>query len=180
MANSAEEPVVDVHRESEVAPENDLEEHEEEDEYVILDLEEVFHGAALPANCAYTLSGLDTMNPVLTLGDDLKLRQRFNFCVSELFEVLSLYERCLADEYIPAVCGWQIGEYEETMGTVLVFTERDEEVPEDERIRGSNLKETGTRKRVSSLCQTQRKLKFRLMERKESKDLSVQEKRSRV
>ncbi|BBN16613.1 general transcription factor 3C polypeptide 6 [Marchantia polymorpha subsp. ruderalis] len=146
MANSAEEPVVDVHRESEVAPENDLEEHEEEDEYVILDLEEVFHGAALPANCAYTLSGLDTMNPVLTLGDDLKL----------------------------------IGEYEETMGTVLVFTERDEEVPEDERIRGSNLKETGTRKRVSSLCQTQRKLKFRLMERKESKDLSVQEKRSRV
>ncbi|KAG6543886.1 hypothetical protein Mapa_014726 [Marchantia paleacea] len=146
MANSLEEPAVDVRRESEVAPANNLVEHEEEDEYVILDLEEVFHGAALPANCAYTLSGLNTMNPVLTLGDHLKL----------------------------------IGEYEETMGTVFVFTERDEEVPEDERIRGSNIKETGTRKRVSSLCKTQRKLKFRMVERKESKELSVQEKRSRV
>jgi general transcription factor 3C polypeptide 6 len=69
--------------------EEQAEEEEEETEYVVLDLDEVFNGAAVPANCAYTLTGLDTMAPVLTLGNGLKL----------------------------------IGEYEETMGSVLIFSE---------------------------------------------------------
>ncbi|EFJ07348.1 hypothetical protein SELMODRAFT_448503 [Selaginella moellendorffii] len=44
-----------------------------EEEYILLDLEEVFHGGAIPTNCPYTLSGLDTLNPILTLGNGLKL-----------------------------------------------------------------------------------------------------------
>ncbi|KAL2612467.1 hypothetical protein R1flu_024159 [Riccia fluitans] len=110
---------------------------EEEEEYVMLDLSQVFHGAALPPNCSYTLSGLDTMNPVLTLGDDLKL----------------------------------IGEYEETVGTILVFTESEEEVPGEERKRGIN--ESRTRKRISNFCKTERKLKFRIMDEEERKETEV-------
>lgn len=45
----------------------------ENEEYVILDLESVCLPADIPANTPYTLSGLDTLNPVLSIGGRLKL-----------------------------------------------------------------------------------------------------------
>ncbi|PIA25528.1 hypothetical protein AQUCO_11100003v1, partial [Aquilegia coerulea] len=45
----------------------------EEEEYVLLDLEVVYGQMNIPANIPYVLSGLDTLNPVLTIGDNLKL-----------------------------------------------------------------------------------------------------------
>ncbi|KAL6314817.1 hypothetical protein AAG906_027168 [Vitis piasezkii] len=62
---------------------------EEEEEYVLLNLDEVRGQVDIPPNAPYVLSGLDTPNPILVIGDSLKL----------------------------------IGEYEETIGTCLVFSE---------------------------------------------------------
>ncbi|KAH8963804.1 hypothetical protein BDL97_04G030900 [Sphagnum fallax] len=119
--------------------EEQAEEEEEETEYVVLDLDEVFNGAAVPANCPYTLTvslGLDTMAPVLTLGNGLRL----------------------------------IGEYEETMGSVLIFSESDTATQEhnDERDfptpidPDTRVKEV--KKRVQSVCKLERRLKFRVMQ----------------
>ncbi|KAL5571475.1 hypothetical protein UlMin_021072 [Ulmus minor] len=63
--------------------------HDDEEEFVLLDLNVVFGQLEIPPNAPYVLSGLDTLNPVLTIADNLKL----------------------------------VGEYEETIGTCLVFTE---------------------------------------------------------
>ncbi|THU55176.1 hypothetical protein C4D60_Mb11t03800 [Musa balbisiana] len=68
---------------------------EGEEEYVLLDLDDVCVRADIPANASYVLSshgmqGLDTAKPVLVIGD-LKL----------------------------------IGEYQETMGTCYIFSEGD-------------------------------------------------------
>ncbi|PON56109.1 TFIIIC transcription factor [Parasponia andersonii] len=73
-------------------------EDDNEEEYVLLDLDSVSGQLDIPPNAPYALSGLDTLNPVLTIGG-LKL----------------------------------IGDYEETIGTCLVFTEEDAEpvVPEE-------------------------------------------------
>ncbi|KAL3683555.1 hypothetical protein R1sor_001577 [Riccia sorocarpa] len=131
MAQFASEPLVST-KETAKARKQGME--DEEEEYVMLDLSQIFHGASLPPNCSYTLSGLDTMNPVLTLGDDLKL----------------------------------IGEYEETVGTILVFTESEEEVPREERKRGIN--DNRPRKRTSNFCKTERKLKFMIMDEDERKE----------
>ncbi|KAH9564613.1 hypothetical protein CY35_04G034300 [Sphagnum magellanicum] len=70
--------------------EEQAEEEEEETEYVVLDLDEVFNGAAVPANCPYTLTGLDTMAPVLTLGNGLKLKtlQHMSTMMKETFQHL--------------------------------------------------------------------------------------------
>ncbi|XP_058082090.1 uncharacterized protein LOC131230272 isoform X1 [Magnolia sinica] len=62
---------------------------EDEEEYVFLDLSGVCGQTDIPANAPYVLSGLDTLNPVLVIGNKLKL----------------------------------IGEYEETIGTCIVFSE---------------------------------------------------------
>lgn len=65
--------------------------HQDEEEFVLLDLSSVSGELDIPANAPYVLSGLDTLNPVLIIDGKLKL----------------------------------IGEYEETIGTCLVFTEED-------------------------------------------------------
>ncbi|KAH8963796.1 hypothetical protein BDL97_04G030900 [Sphagnum fallax] len=99
--------------------EEQAEEEEEETEYVVLDLDEVFNGAAVPANCPYTLT---------------------------------------------------IGEYEETMGSVLIFSESDTATQEhnDERDfptpidPDTRVKEV--KKRVQSVCKLERRLKFRVMQ----------------
>ncbi|KAB1217237.1 hypothetical protein CJ030_MR4G021084 [Morella rubra] len=69
--------------------------HEDEEEFVLLDLNSVSGQLDIPPNAPYVLSGLDTLNPVLVIDDKLKL----------------------------------VGEYEETIGTCLVFTE-EEAIPE--------------------------------------------------
>ncbi|XP_024532210.1 uncharacterized protein LOC112346792 isoform X2 [Selaginella moellendorffii] len=108
-----------------------------EEEYILLDLEEVFHGGAIPTNCPYTLSGLDTLNPILTLGNGLKL----------------------------------IGEYEDTVGSCIVFSESDEPT---ETIRDPvfpldivDPTKQPIQKVVKSVCSLQKKLKFRVMSDKD-------------
>ncbi|KNA06953.1 hypothetical protein SOVF_176330, partial [Spinacia oleracea] len=61
------------------------------EEYILLDLDAVYGQVAIPPDEAFILSKLDTMNPVLTIGNNLKL----------------------------------IGEYEETIGTCLIFSEKE-------------------------------------------------------
>ncbi|KAG0447355.1 hypothetical protein HPP92_028346 [Vanilla planifolia] len=63
---------------------------EKDEEYVLLDLDSVCFQADIPPNAPYVLSGLDTMNPILTIGKTLRL----------------------------------VGEYQETVGTCYVFSER--------------------------------------------------------
>ncbi|OVA00569.1 Transcription factor TFIIIC [Macleaya cordata] len=46
---------------------------EDEEEYVLLDLDAVCGQVDIPPNAPYVLSGLDTLNPVLVIGDNLKL-----------------------------------------------------------------------------------------------------------
>ncbi|XP_024521143.1 uncharacterized protein LOC9632399 [Selaginella moellendorffii] len=108
-----------------------------EEEYILLDLEEVFHGGAIPTNCPYTLSGLDTLNPILTLGNGLKL----------------------------------IGEYEDTVGSCIVFSESDEPT---ETIRDPvfpldivDPTKQPIQKVVKRVCSLQKKLKFRVMSDKD-------------
>ncbi|XP_021667150.1 uncharacterized protein LOC110655235 isoform X2 [Hevea brasiliensis] len=62
---------------------------EDEEEYVLLDLDAVSGQVDVPPDAPYVLYGLDTLNPILIIDDKLKL----------------------------------IGEYEETIGTCLVFSE---------------------------------------------------------
>ncbi|KAL2495897.1 Transcription factor TFIIIC [Forsythia ovata] len=64
---------------------------EEEEEYVLIDLDSVYADIDIPPNAPYVLSGLDTLNPILVIDNKIKL----------------------------------IGEYEETIGTCLVFNESD-------------------------------------------------------
>jgi general transcription factor 3C polypeptide 6 len=49
------------------------EEEQEEEEYVLLDFGSDFSQSTFPPNTPYTLSGLDTLSPILTIGDGLKL-----------------------------------------------------------------------------------------------------------
>ncbi|CAH8258747.1 unnamed protein product [Arabidopsis lyrata] len=61
-----------------------------EDEYVMIDLDDVSRHIDIPSDAPYTLSGLDTLNPVLTIDDKIKL----------------------------------VGEYIETIGTCLAFSDK--------------------------------------------------------
>ncbi|GLJ05924.1 hypothetical protein SUGI_0028320 [Cryptomeria japonica] len=113
---------------------------EEEEEYVLMDFGPDFSPVNFPPNTPYTLSGLDTLNPIVTIGDGLKLR----------------------------------GEYEETLGSCLVFSESAEEyslVHEESGPSEANLfagkyivdsKQT-PRKHIKNVCQLHKVLKFRIV-----------------
>ncbi|XP_074319381.1 uncharacterized protein LOC141656408 [Silene latifolia] len=93
----------------------------EEEEYVLLDLDAVCCKVDIPPDEPYVLSGLDTLNPILTIGDKLKL----------------------------------IGDYEETIGTCLMFSE----------------KETAKSvKQVKPVASLQKILKFRFLSEADGKD----------
>ncbi|GAB4840630.1 hypothetical protein Ancab_021397 [Ancistrocladus abbreviatus] len=68
-----------------------MDHNNEEEEYILLDLSDVCGQVDIPPEAPYVLSGLDTLNPILTIDDKLKL----------------------------------IGEYEETVGTCLLFSENE-------------------------------------------------------
>ncbi|KFK38883.1 hypothetical protein AALP_AA3G173400 [Arabis alpina] len=91
----------------------------EEDEYVLIDLDDVTRHIDIPSNAPYTLSGLDTLNPVLTIDGKIKL----------------------------------VGEYTETIGTCLAFSEK-EEVSADENQTAKKL--------VEPVAKIHKILKFRL------------------
>lgn len=47
--------------------------HQDEEEYVLLDLGSVFLQLHIPPNAPYVLSGLDTMHPVVVIDDKFTL-----------------------------------------------------------------------------------------------------------
>ncbi|XP_059284964.1 uncharacterized protein LOC132038297 [Lycium ferocissimum] len=113
---------------------------EEEAEYVLLDLDGLPPEVHIPPNAPYVLSGLDTLNPILTIDGKIKL----------------------------------IGQYDETIGTCLVFNESDDPpvVPEEAGPSEANLfpgrhmsdpKQTKS-KQIMPVTQLQKILKFRLLE----------------
>ncbi|RZC46491.1 hypothetical protein C5167_039443 [Papaver somniferum] len=115
-----------------------IENEVEEEEYVLLDLEAVYKQLHIPPNAPYVLSGLDTLNPVLIVGDNLKL----------------------------------IGTYEETIGTCLIFSEKDggplvheETGPSDQNLfKGMCIVDPNqtSAKQVKPITRLQKILKFRL------------------
>lgn len=58
---------------------------DENDEYVLLDLESVCMPADIPANAPYTLTGLDTLNPTLSIGNRLKLIGEYQETIGACF-----------------------------------------------------------------------------------------------
>ncbi|XP_010417668.1 PREDICTED: uncharacterized protein LOC104703358 [Camelina sativa] len=85
----------------------------EDEEYVMIDLDDVSRHIDIPSDAPYTLSGLDTLNPVLTIDGKIKL----------------------------------VGEYIETIGTCLAFSDD----------MGENQKKT-----VEPVAKLHKILKFRL------------------
>lgn len=73
------------------ADKTNIHQNQEEEECVLLDLDAVCGQVDIPPDEPYVLSGLNTLNPILTIGNRLKL----------------------------------IGEYEETVGTCLIFSENE-------------------------------------------------------
>ncbi|XP_010905529.1 uncharacterized protein [Elaeis guineensis] len=68
--------------------EGNLEENREaegEEEYLLLDLDEVCVHGDIPANAPYVLSGLDTLNPILVIGDRLKLIGEYQETIGTCF-----------------------------------------------------------------------------------------------
>ncbi|ESQ48423.1 hypothetical protein EUTSA_v10021755mg [Eutrema salsugineum] len=70
-----------------------------EAEYVLMDLGDVARHIDIPSNASYILSGMDTLNPVLTIDGKFKL----------------------------------VGEYTETIGTCLAFSEKEVSVGENQK-----------------------------------------------
>ncbi|XP_051218376.1 uncharacterized protein [Lolium perenne] len=113
------------------------EEQEEEEEYVLLELDDYLYSDIQP-NAPYILSGLDTLTPTLIVGDGLKM----------------------------------VGEYEETVGTCYLFSERDAPpkpvrdgtapLKEKKDKQASNSKEApAPSKEVKQLASVQKILRFR-------------------
>ncbi|KAL2496056.1 Transcription factor TFIIIC [Forsythia ovata] len=110
---------------------------EEEEEYVLIDLDSVYADIDIPPNAPYVLSSLDTLNPILVIDNKIKL----------------------------------IGEYEETIGTCLVFNESDA-VPELHEETGSSeanlfsgkciVDPKSPGKQVNPIASLHKVLKFRL------------------
>ncbi|XP_018457088.1 uncharacterized protein LOC108828041 isoform X2 [Raphanus sativus] len=77
--------------EKEMSDESGKASKEDEEEYVLIDLDDVSRHIDIPSDAPYTLSGLDTLNPILTIDGKIKL----------------------------------VGEYLETIGTCLAFSDKD-------------------------------------------------------
>ncbi|CAN7037864.1 hypothetical protein BRARA_B00659 [Brassica rapa] len=91
---------------------------EEEEEYVLMDLDDVSRHIDIPPDAPYTLSGLDTLNPILTIDGKIKL----------------------------------VGEYLETIGTCLAFSDKEVAAAENQT----------PRKTVEPVAKIHKILKFRL------------------
>ncbi|CAA7406975.1 unnamed protein product [Spirodela intermedia] len=61
------------------------EEEEEEEEFLFLDLDDVYEHAHIPENVPYVLSGLDTLNPLLIIDDNLKLIGKYEETVGTCY-----------------------------------------------------------------------------------------------
>ncbi|KAL9259058.1 hypothetical protein AKJ16_DCAP14312 [Drosera capensis] len=125
-------------------------EQEEEEEYVLLDLNGVCGFLDLAPDTPYVLSGLDTLNPILTIDGKLML----------------------------------IGDYEETIGTCLAFSETEKAAvaPEETGPSEANLfkgacivdPNRAPAKEIKSIAALHKILKFRLLTEAESQELNNQ------
>uniref|UniRef100_A0A803NAB1 Transcription factor TFIIIC triple barrel domain-containing protein n=1 Tax=Chenopodium quinoa TaxID=63459 RepID=A0A803NAB1_CHEQI len=133
----------------------------QEDEYVLLDLDAVCGQVDIPPNEPYILSGLDTQNPVLAIGNDLKLVSSHGPYVFLLM--------------------LKIGEYEETIGTCLIFSENEktsllhEEIGPSEANRFKNDRTVdpnlGSSKHIKPVTSLHKILKFRVLTEVDGKDM---------
>jgi general transcription factor 3C polypeptide 6 len=57
----------------------------EEEEYVLLDLDNIPEDIDIPPNASYVLSGLDTFNPVMIINDKLKLIGEYEETIGTCF-----------------------------------------------------------------------------------------------
>ncbi|KAL6998387.1 hypothetical protein U1Q18_008513 [Sarracenia purpurea var. burkii] len=122
---------------------------EDEEEYLLLDLDGVSGQVDIPPNAPYVLSGLDTLNPVLVINNKLKL----------------------------------IGEYEETIGTCFVFSEREAAPVVHEEMGPSEANlfsgkfimdpKQAPDKEVKPIARLQKILRFRLLSETDNKDASA-------
>lgn len=119
----------------------------EEEEYVLLDLEDVFHGLALPTNTPYTISvceielpvcrgrssevsGVDFFSPTVCRmagvgysesGAQHRRPQAGSFAL--LIHQLAPYGCCYSLVLLECHV-WQIGDYIDTVGTCFIFSEQ--------------------------------------------------------
>ncbi|XP_065867252.1 uncharacterized protein [Euphorbia lathyris] len=122
---------------------------EDEEEYVVLDLDAVSGQIDIPPNAPYVLTGLDTLNPILIIDGKLKL----------------------------------IGEYEETIGTCLVFSEDESQAAVHEETGPSEANlfsgkfiidpNEAPSKQVKPVARLHKILKFRLLADDDVQDASV-------
>ncbi|XP_021754861.1 general transcription factor 3C polypeptide 6-like [Chenopodium quinoa] len=122
--------------------------HNQQDEYVLLNLDAVCGQLDISPNEPYILSGLDTANPILTIGDKLKL----------------------------------IGEYEETIGTCLIFSEKERAplIHEETGSSDANLfkgtcivdPNQGQSKNIKPVTSLHKILKFRLLSEADGQNLA--------
>ncbi|KAF6141423.1 hypothetical protein GIB67_021239 [Kingdonia uniflora] len=71
--------------EESISNKNEILEEEEEEEYVLLDLEDVCGQVDIPPDAPYVLSGLDTLNPVLIIDNKLKLMGEYTETVGTCY-----------------------------------------------------------------------------------------------
>ncbi|KAL7103603.1 hypothetical protein ACP275_08G189800 [Erythranthe tilingii] len=75
------EPEIEIHEEQAAAEDED----EDEEEYVMLDLSSISNHIRIPPNAPYVLSGLDTLNPILIIDNNIKLigeyKETFGTCL---------------------------------------------------------------------------------------------------
>ncbi|KAK9150086.1 hypothetical protein Syun_008395 [Stephania yunnanensis] len=87
--------------EREISTAEENESVEEEEEYVLLDLDDVRAEVNIPPNAPYVLSGLDTLNPTLVIGNNLKLIGEYEETVGTCYvftEAGSLTDCILSDD----------------------------------------------------------------------------------
>ncbi|KAL8046536.1 hypothetical protein ABFX02_08G183900 [Erythranthe guttata] len=77
------EPEIEIHEEAAAAAA--AAEDEDEEEYVMLDLSSISNHIRIPPNAPYVLSGLDTLNPILIIDNNIKLigeyKETFGTCL---------------------------------------------------------------------------------------------------
>ncbi|WCJ41309.1 Transcription factor TFIIIC tau55-related protein [Euphorbia peplus] len=88
--------------ESDLSQQHNLEE-EDEEEYVVLDLDAVSGQIDIPPNAPYVLSGLDTLNPILIIDDKLKLIGEYEETIGTCLVSLKMLHNLRFSESQPVV-----------------------------------------------------------------------------
>ncbi|KAK6934284.1 Transcription factor TFIIIC, triple barrel domain [Dillenia turbinata] len=115
------------------------EQEQDEEEFVLLDLEGACGKVDIPPNAPYVLSGLDTLNPVLLIGDKLKLIGEYEETIGTCF--------VFSEEETTPIVNEETGQSEENPST-------------SKGVGDSNQAPT---KKIKPIARLQKTLKFRLV-----------------